>query len=597
MACGDADRVVQIGEVRSGEDRDAHQVEVPGGDGVEERLILVGFGPCAPFDREGARRQAVNLERHEQGDRRAVDAGQRAQRGQQPGGKRAAGGRAGSAAAEIVRGEQHAVTPEARVRAAGLRDAAVGQPGEDEHHQRETDLDAHERVPQAAAARGPCSGAKRALRIDARQLNGGERSGGEAARDPQDHREREAHAVHARLKSDRQPGERQRDERRRAPHGDDRAQARAGEPQQDVLRQQQAGNSPRTRAERQAHAHFALTRARPRQHEVRGVPADGEQQEQHDALQDREPGHHQPHRPARRPQERQHLTAERRVRLRVGARQLPHDAVQIGLRLGERDAALELSHHGAAADGAIDQLTRSSEQFRRERGRQPDLEVQPDRGPLEFARRDPRDREPASVDAQGLAEHAGVAAEAGPPQPVRDDDRGIVRRYREAPDLRLEAKRGEIIVGDQQAVRPLDLPRLPEVERHAAKREQIAKRVQPRAQVVVLEPRYAEVHARVGARFHPVKLRRAGHAGQRLQQPRLDPGKDDRVDADAGAERHDDHRREQRHARDRAGGVPDVTDGVLQPGHESLEPDSKPKVASGFSRTSRVSKPLLVTNR
>ena len=133
---------------------------------------------------------------------------------------------------------------------------------------------------------------------------------------------------------------------------------------------------------------------------------------------------------------------------------------------------------------------------------------------------------------------------------------------REAPDLRLEAKRGEIIVGDQQAVRPLDLPRLPEVERHAAKREQIAKRVQPRAQVVVLEPRDAEVHARVGARFHPMKLRRAGHAGERLQQPRLDPGKDDGVDADAGAERHDDHRREQRHARDRAGGVPDVTNRI-----------------------------------
>ena len=53
--------------------------------------------------------------------------------------------------------------------------------------------------------------------------------------------------------------------------------------------------------------------------------------------------------------------------------------------------------------------------------------------------------------------------------PVRDDDRGIVGGRGEAADLRLEAERAEIVVGDQQAVRPLDLARLPEVERHARK--------------------------------------------------------------------------------------------------------------------------------
>ena len=44
----------------------------------------------------------------------------------------------------------------------------------------------------------------------------------------------------------------------------------------------------RAGAERQAHADLALPRARPGQHEVGGVAADGEQQEEHDPLQDPE---------------------------------------------------------------------------------------------------------------------------------------------------------------------------------------------------------------------------------------------------------------------------------------------------------------------
>ena len=51
--------------------------------------------------------------------------------------------------------------------------------------------------------------------------------------------------------------------------------------------EQQADDAPRPGAEREAHAHFALTRAGARQQQVRGVAADREQQEQHDALQHR----------------------------------------------------------------------------------------------------------------------------------------------------------------------------------------------------------------------------------------------------------------------------------------------------------------------
>ena len=76
--------------------------------------------------------------------------------------------------------------------------------------------------------------------------------------------------------------------------------------QQQVLGQQQADDAPRAGAERQPDADLAVAGAGARQHQVRGVAADREQQEQQHALQHRQRADEELLRPARRLPEAQH---------------------------------------------------------------------------------------------------------------------------------------------------------------------------------------------------------------------------------------------------------------------------------------------------
>ena len=138
-----------------------------------------------------------------------------------------------------------------------------------------------------AATRRPATRPERGLRIDARELQRRRRAEEQAAPDAEDIANARPSTVDARLKLDRQPRERHDPQRLGAPHRDRRPERGAERGQQDVLGEQQADDAPRVRAERQPHAHLALTRARAREHEVGRVAADREQQEQHHRLQDR----------------------------------------------------------------------------------------------------------------------------------------------------------------------------------------------------------------------------------------------------------------------------------------------------------------------
>ena len=200
------------------------------------------------------------------------------------------------------------------------------------------------------------------------------------------------------LEPDRQARERQRPQRLGAPEGDADAEHRAEHAQDEALRQQQPGDAHRAGAEREAHAHLPLTRARAGQHEVGGVAADGEQQQQHDRLKDDQGRGQHALRPARRLPEGEHLAAHRAVGLRVGLGELPHGRVELALRLRARHRRLELAHDRIAADVAVFELARSGHQDRRERGRHPHFEVQPEHRPLKPARRHADNRQIAAVE-------------------------------------------------------------------------------------------------------------------------------------------------------------------------------------------------------
>ena len=227
MTCGGGVGVVEIGEILAGDERNAHHREVAWRDRVRERLVEPGLGAHPAVDREHARGQAVDVERHRRGDRGALDRRQRAEPLEEPGRKRPREPVVGAAAGQVVGREQHALAPEARVGVARLEKAAEKESRRDEHDQRQRDLDRHERVAQAAAAarRGP--GAERELRIQTRQLKCRRRPEDRAAQDAQRHREHEAGHVDVRLEVDREAdGQRHRGERPRSPDADRDAKRR-----------------------------------------------------------------------------------------------------------------------------------------------------------------------------------------------------------------------------------------------------------------------------------------------------------------------------------------------------------------------------------
>ncbi len=391
------------------------------------------------------------------------------------------------------------------------------------------------------------------------------------------------------LEVDRQAdGQRHGAERPCAPHPNGDAEPRSREREHHVLGQQQAHDAPRPRTERQPHAHLALPRARPRQHQVRRVPAHGHEQQQHDALQERERRDQEALRTTRELPERQHFPLHGRVRLGVVLRQLPHRRVHIALRLRTRGPGREQASSRIAPNGALVQFSRSVEERRRHRRRQPQVELQAENGPLESARGHADDRDGAAVDANVLADRRRRAREARLPVLVRDDrDRiparfGHLVRTEEAPGRGPQAERVEVVPRDQQAIGAFHLAGFANVERRHPERQQVTERAQAFPQILVLLPGRAGAHAGFGARLHEVEARRVRNSGYRLKDDRLDPREDDDVDAYPDAKGEDDHERDAGHARDHPPRMPDVAASRFEPG-QWCQPTSRSRAARSTS--------------
>ncbi len=121
--------------------------------------------------------------------------------------------------------------------------------------------------------------------------------------------------------------------------------------EQQVLREHQADDAPRARAKRQPHADFAIARARAREHEVGGVAADGEQHQQHHALQDAERREEHHLRPARRPPVRDQLAVMRPLVSGKATASARIAAVNSGMRLRFGRVVAQPAHHASSRAG------------------------------------------------------------------------------------------------------------------------------------------------------------------------------------------------------------------------------------------------------
>ena len=457
----------------------------------------------------------MNVERYGRRDAGRLDGWHRSELFEQPRGKRPGIGRSGVAAGKIVGGQEHAFTAESRIRAARLEEASQKQSRHDQHQQRQRDLDPHERVSQPASPRRLRTGSKDHVRIETGELHRRCGTEDQPASRTQHQRKREAPGIDARLKADRQSGERQQLKCLCAPDRDWKSQHGAGEREDDVLRQEQADNPAWRRSEGEAHRNLPLARAGAGEHEVGRIAADGQQQEQHQALQNRERGREQPLRAPRRLPERKHFAPHRRVRLWIGLRKLTHGGVELGLRLLPRGGRLKPAHCRVASDPAVLELARPVEHDRRQRRRQPDVEVQPEHGALERSRGDADDGEVAAVHSQRPSGRIRCAIEPRLPQAVPDHgDRLAARRRRlsrfeKAAQRRPKAERTEVVVRHELPVRPLDASGLPEIDRHHPEGQDLAERTQVLPDVPVFAPRHARVHAGLGSRLDQLERRAA----------------------------------------------------------------------------------------
>ncbi len=113
------------------------------------------------------------------------------------------------------------------------------------------------------------------------------RAENQTARSTEQHREGEGEFIHFCRKQDRKGANHGRYAQcRRTPNGHGCSEACSQEGEQHIFREHQAHDAPASRAQSNAHGHLALPGTSASQHEVCCVPADRQQQEQHNALQD-----------------------------------------------------------------------------------------------------------------------------------------------------------------------------------------------------------------------------------------------------------------------------------------------------------------------
>ena len=162
-----------------------------------------------------------------------------------------------------------------------LREAARHQAGADQQHQRERDLDDHERAqqPPARMARRARERVHRVAQAGARRLDRGDEAEDQRDADRDRQREEQHAAVEAHVLHARQAAFGQRVHEADARPRDEQPERAADARQHEALREHLTHELPASGAERRAHRDLAAAAREPREDQVRHVGADDQQQE------------------------------------------------------------------------------------------------------------------------------------------------------------------------------------------------------------------------------------------------------------------------------------------------------------------------------
>ena len=247
-------------------------------------------------------------------------------------------------------------------------------------------------------------------------------------------------------------------------------------------------------------------------------------------------------------------------------REVGHHGADLTSGLRRRGAWREAAHDRVAARGALVEVVGARQQHRRQRRRQPQVEVEADDRALEALRRDADDRQGHAVHAHGPADDIGRGGEPRLPERVGDHrhrrsaaSRGVVDAER-ASLRHAHAERGEEVAGHQLREHSLRVPGLADGDRGVAPRADAGDGPQPLAQVAVLGPR----HAGIGAGLAPwLDQLQPGDVDtrHRRQDQVVDPREHRGVHADARRQRQDGDDRQARPARQAAPRVPQILPG------------------------------------
>jgi hypothetical protein len=189
-----------------------------------------------------------------------------------------------------------------------------------------------------------------------------------------------------------------------------------------LLRKQLRNNAAGPRAQREAHADFALPHTGAREEKIRGVRADDDQDQHRKYLQRRERVN-DAFTAARHAPERQQLVAQAFVRLRIGGDHPLRRGIELCLRLFARHAGLQLREHEIRARRAAGQLLRRRLQLGRHRQRKEHIESERVHSAAKSFRRHTDHRERTLIQLQRLADHV-----CGAPKVTLPEGRAKSRR-------------------------------------------------------------------------------------------------------------------------------------------------------------------------
>ncbi len=327
-------------------------------------------------------------------------------------------------------GDQQVIGGEAQVHLAQRHEAPHQESGPHQQRQRQGHFEDHDGVAQAAAAqptaRAFAAVPQRLAQVAARRLQRRHEAEDERRADGGGEREQEHGAVQA---DDGLRGNRARRDGSHQPleagPGEDSAQGRSSQGEQQALDEERAHQAPAARPQRGADGQLLLAGGAPGEQQVAHVGAADEEQQPHRSQHDEECRPELTHDLLRQGLD---LDGEAlRVVLRVDLRQPAGHDVEVDLGLAHRDPGLQVAEQVPVAG------ERARRRIERRGGpaRDPQLGI----APRKSRRHDADQRACDSVEHEAPAEHPGVAAEAVDP--------GLVPHHE-------DGRCGRLVVGGQQ---------------------------------------------------------------------------------------------------------------------------------------------------